>query len=156
VGQTDESRVSQTDLISRCAVREDAGGVPDASPHAGIVIAISRSHGIGCFPSPTRPGAHITKLNCPHDRVLDKLNPCLGCGKPHSAHRGGKCPASASVRAVRSSSHLRHADGRGGNRFGGPERFTIRYVHPTQAHQDKAMEIYDRLNEDRQTPGAAQ
>jgi hypothetical protein len=28
-------------------------------------------------------------------------------------------------------------------------RITMRYVHPTQKHQNDAMEIYDKLNEAR-------
>ena len=35
-------------------------------------------------------------------------------------------------------------------------RVTMRYVHPTQTYQDKAMEIYDRLNEERRVRESVQ
>jgi integrase len=44
------------------------------------------------FPSPRRPGEPITKLNGPHDRTLERLNPCAVCGALKGEHPMGSCP----------------------------------------------------------------
>lgn len=121
------------------------------------------THGPWIFPSPTKRGSHITKLNCPHDRALAWLNPCQQCGKLEAQHPAEKCArwiepltpllfvlydlrhtfatrmVEAGVDLVALKQILGHSD----------IRVTMRYVHPTQAHQDAAMAIYDKLNEDR-------
>jgi integrase len=135
-----------------------------------ILASQMGSAGPWVFPSQKRPGAHITKLNCPHDRVLEKLNPCLACGRPSGAHRTSKCASfrgaekpllfvlydlrhtfatrmvEAGIDLVALKDILGHSD----------IRVTMRYVHPSQAHQDKAMEVYDRLNEERRASGTVQ
>lgn len=124
---------------------------------------IVESYGPWVFPSPTKPGAHIVKLNGSHDRVLDKLNPCRQCGQRETQHPTKKCPefilpdppllfvlydlrhtfatrmVEAGVDLVTLKQILGHSD----------IRVTMRYVHPTQAHQDAAMTMYDKLNEQR-------
>jgi len=127
-------------------------------------------HGQWIFPSPKKKGRHITKLNCPHDRVLEKLNGCRQCGERESSHPTEKCAAfvaserpllfvlydlrhtfatrmvEAGVDLVALKQILGHSD----------IRVTMRYVHPTQAHQDAAMAIYDKLNEERRAAETVQ
>jgi integrase len=108
------------------------------------------------FPSPKRAGEHITKLNCPHDRVIGNLNPCRSCGERESRHPTRKCLVFAApektvsfvlydlrhtfaTRMIEAGVDLSalkeimgHAD----------IRVTQRYVHPSQQHQDRAMDLY--------------
>jgi integrase len=115
------------------------------------------SAGPWVFPSEKRPGAHICKLNCAHDRVLAKSQVCE-CGKTLLAHRAGNGCASfrrvaglnlvlydlrhtfatrmiaAGVDVMTLKEIMGHSD----------IRTTQRYVHPSQARQDEAMAMYER------------
>ena len=128
------------------------------------------SHGPWIFPSSKRPGAHITKLNCPHDRVLDRLNPCRICGKRESEHPVDGCSQYATpndpllfvLYDLRHTFATRMVEAGVGlvalKDILGHEniRVTMRYVHLTQAHQDSAMAVYDKLNEERRAKEVVQ
>ncbi len=115
------------------------------------------------FPSPKKPGAHIAKLNCPHDRLIEKLNPCRKCGKSAGKHPTDICDGfCAPERALYFVLYdLRHTFATRMVEAGvdlvalkdilGHEniRITMRYVHLSQERQNDAMAVYDKLNEDR-------
>jgi len=102
-----------------------------------ILAAQMDSPGPWIFPSPRKPGAHITKLNCPHDRV------CRRIGIPFVLydlrHTFATRLAQAGVDGFAIAAILGHSS----------TRVLSRYIHPTQAHQDAAMAILDRINERR-------
>ncbi len=139
-----------------------------------ILAGLMNSHGPWVFPSPKKKGAHIAKLNCPHGRVLELLNPCARCGQIQTlhpvVHPVDKCAeyvapqpqlrfvlydlrhtfatrmVEAGIDLVSLKEILGHSD----------IRVTMRYVHPTQVHQDAAMAIYDKLNEERRAAEVVQ
>lgn len=90
------------------------------------------SPGPWIFPSSRRLGSHITKLNCPHDRALErlKMNFVLYDLRHTFATRfiegGGDVPALKEI--------LGHKD----------IRTTMRYVHPSQQYIDDAMGKFER------------
>ena len=88
------------------------------------------SAGPWVFPSTKIPGRHITKLNCPHDRVLRKTG--LNFVLYDLRHTFGTRMVEAGVDLATLKSIMGHTD----------IRVTQRYVHPSQAHQDQAMDIY--------------
>jgi site-specific recombinase XerD len=126
-----------------------------------ILAAQMQTAGLWVFPSPKKLGAHISKLNCPHDRVLERLNPCRLCGVPTRKHPTDKC-----AEFVRPGAplyfvlyDLRHTFATRMVEAGvdlvalkdilGHEKITVtmRYVHLSQQRQDNAMTQYDLLNE---------
>jgi integrase len=128
-----------------------------------ILAAQMQTPGPWIFPSPKKPGAPIQKLNCPHARLLDKLNPCRKCGERASSHPQENCSeftvpdrplyfvlydlrhtfatrmVEAGIDLVALKDILGHEN----------IRITMRYVHLSQKRQDDAMGIYDKLNEER-------
>jgi integrase len=131
---------------------------------ARSLIASQISESPWLFPSPKKPGKPITKLNCPHDRVLDKLNLCRICSQPASRH-----PVKDKCTEFQTPERnlyfvlydLRHTFATRMVEAGvdlvalkdilGQEniRVTMRYVHLSQGRKDEAMAIYDQLNEER-------
>lgn len=91
------------------------------------------------FPSPRKPGAHIVKLHCAHDRVC--LKTAIQFVLYDLRHTFATRMVEAGVDIVALKEILGHEN----------IRITMRYVHPSQAHQDSAMVIYDRLNEERRS-----
>ncbi len=100
-----------------------------------ILASRMASDGPWVFPSYRKPGQHIKKLNGPHDRV------CEAIGLPFVLydlrHTFATRMVEAGVDLVALKEILGHAT----------IRVTMRYVHPSQAHQDQAMAKYDELNE---------
>lgn len=99
-----------------------------------ILEAQMMTDGPWVFPSDRRPGRHITKLNCPHDRVCEKTK--LSFVLYDLRHTFATRMSAAGVDAFALAAILGHAT----------TRVLTRYVHPTQAHQDRAMQVYDELN----------
>jgi integrase len=95
------------------------------------------SHGPWIFPSPKRPGAHITKLKCPHDRVCETTGVQFVLYDLRHTFATRMVEAGIDIMALKEI--LGHSD----------IRVTMRYVHPSQSRQDAAMAIYDKLNEER-------
>jgi integrase len=127
------------------------------------IIAARRASSLWVFASTKRPGHHITKLNCPHDRVLDDLNPCMSCGKAERFHpiRGGclkyvsperriafvlyDLRHTFSTRMIRSKVSIVELSKILGH---STIRITERYVHLAQEDMDSAMGRYQAaLNE---------
>lgn len=114
-----------------------------ASAHGSIEPAISKSGEATSnispwiFPSPKKPGAHIQKLNCPHDRVCRKikLTFCLYDLRHTFATR----MVEAGVDILTLAGIMGHSK----------IAITQRYCHISQAHKDTAMAVYDTLNEQR-------
>jgi len=86
------------------------------------------------FPSPRKPGAHLTKLNAQHDQV------CLDAGVSfvlydlrHTWATRALCDAKIDIATV--AAILGHAS----------LRLVQRYVHPTPEHHVEAMRKYERL-----------
>jgi site-specific recombinase XerD len=106
-----------------------------------------------------KAGTHLTKLNNPHEKVLDTINPCAECGRMKSEHRRGdhaRCRkyrrgavlefvlydlrhtfATRMVEAGCSLPALAAILGHNGLRM------VMRYVHPQQEHKDAAMVRYE-------------
>ena len=107
-----------------------------------------------------KAGSHLTKLNNPHEKVLDTINPCSECGRMKSEHRSDE---QARCRKYRRGSvlefvlyDLRHTFATrmveagcslpalaailGHNGL----RMVMRYVHPQQEHKDAAMVRYEQ------------
>ncbi len=89
------------------------------------------------FPSEKRAGEHITKLNCPHDRVLRKTG--LNFVLYDLRHTFGTRMVEAGVNLGTLKEIMGHTD----------IRVTQRYVHPSQESQDSAMDLYQRRLEQR-------
>jgi integrase len=107
-----------------------------------------------------RIGTHLTKLNNPHEKVLDAVNPCAECGWMKSEHRRdehARCEkyqrgtvlefvlydfrhtfATRMVEAGCSLPALAAILGHSGLRM------VMRYVHPQQEHKDAAMLRYEQ------------
>jgi integrase len=113
-----------------------------------------------------KPGTHISKLNCPHDRVLEDLNPCTKCGRPERAHAKKKAVctvyASPSRRLEFVLYDLRHTFSTRAIRAGisimdlskilghTSIKVTERYVHLSQEDMDSAMSAYNQVLRDQQ------
>lgn len=83
------------------------------------------------FPSSRRPGQHITKLNCPHDRVLAKLR--IKFVLYDFRHTFATRMVEAGIDLATLKDVMGHTD----------IRTTMRYVHVTREHQDRAMEKFE-------------
>jgi len=107
--------------------------------HESLSILAGQMSTLGpwVFPSPGNPERHITKLNCPHDRVCRRIG--FGFVLYDLRHTFATRIAAAGVDAFALAAILGH----------GSTRILTRYVHPTQAHQDAAMALYDARNEQR-------
>ena len=122
----------------------------------GIIARRIGTVGPWVFPSPKSPERHLSKLNCPHDRALEKLNACRDCGKPEGAHPATKCGTyrSPAVKVLFVLYDLRHTFGTRMVASGcdlatlkaimghTDIRITQRYVHPTREEQFTAMQRY--------------
>jgi integrase len=121
------------------------------------IVAGRRRASWWVFPSDKRIGHHITKLNCPHDRVVDDLNPCMACGKSerfHPVRRGCLKYVSPERRVAFVLYDLRHTFATRLIRAGvsivelskilghSTIRITERYVHLAQEDMDRAMTKY--------------
>ncbi len=95
------------------------------------------SPGPWIFPSSRRPGKPITKLNGPHDSVCLKIGIEFVIYDLRHTFATRMIEAGATEWAV--AAILGHSS----------TRVLHRYVHPSQEHQDAAMEVYDGLNEAR-------
>ncbi|MFN0166716.1 MAG: tyrosine-type recombinase/integrase [Bryobacteraceae bacterium] len=110
---------------------------------ATSVPAWSRGRSPWVFPSPRKPGAPITKLNNPHNRVCKEAG--LFCVIYDFRHTFATRLAATGVDAFAIAAILGHAS----------VRLVSRYVHPQQAQMDSAMRVYDQRNEERrQNDGA--
>ncbi|HLG97236.1 MAG TPA: site-specific integrase [Bryobacteraceae bacterium] len=89
------------------------------------------SDGRWVFPSQRRSGDHITKLNGPHNRVCEATG--LSFVLYDLRHTFATRLAQAGVDAFTIAAILGHSS----------TRVLHRYIHPTQAHQDAAMTLYD-------------
>lgn len=103
-----------------------------------------------------KPGAHLTKLNNSHEKVLHEINPCAKCGRMKSEHNDTSCAykrggaiefvlydfrhtfATRMVEAGCSLPALAAILGHSGLRM------VMRYVHPQQEHKDAAMVRYEQ------------
>lgn len=124
------------------------------------------------FPSPVKIGECITKLNGPHDKLIERLNPCRACGRVESVHakRPEKC--AEYVRPERALSFvlydLRHTFATRMIRAGvqitelmkilghTSIKVTERYVHLAQEDMDRAMDQYQAALDAREIRGAVQ
>lgn len=102
-----------------------------------LIAGQMTSPGPWVFPSPRKPGAHIVKLHGSHDRVCERTK--LQFVLYDLRHTFATRMAEAGVDLVALKEILGHES----------IRITMRYVHPAQAHQDSAMELYNKLNEER-------
>ena len=84
------------------------------------------------FGSPKNAGRHITKLNCPHDRVLAKTGLSFVLYDLRHTFATRMIEAGADLPTLKSI--LGHTD----------VRTTMRYVHLTQPHQDAATVLYEK------------
>lgn len=96
-----------------------------------ILAARMTPDGPWVFPSDKKPGHHITKLNCPHDRVCEKTG--LSFVLYDFRHTFATRLAQAGVDAFTIAAILGHSS----------TRVLNRYIHPTQEHQDAAMRLYE-------------
>jgi len=103
----------------------------------GILARRQSTLGPWLFPSPRAPERHITKLNCAHDRACEKTG--IQFVMYDLRHTFATRMIEAGIDLPTLKDILGHTD----------IRTTMRYVHPTQARQDDAMAIYDKLNEAR-------
>ncbi len=83
------------------------------------------------FPSTRRPGQHITKLNCPHDRALTKLGMNFVLYDLRHTFATRMIEAGIDLPTLRDI--MGHKD----------IRTTMRYVHVTKEHQLRAMEKFE-------------
>jgi integrase len=90
------------------------------------------SPGPWIFPSSRRKGEHITKLNCPHDRAVAKLQ--MSFVMYDLRH-------TFATRQVEAGTDLPTLKGIMGHK---DIRVTQKYVHPSQDHQDKAMQTFEQ------------
>jgi len=90
------------------------------------------SEGPWIFPSSRRPGAHITKLNCPHDRAMARLG--MNWVLYDLRH-------TFATRFIESGGDLATLKDIMGHR---DIRTTMRYVHVSQHHQFQAMEHFEK------------
>ena len=102
---------------------------------ASILAGQMQTHSKWAFPSDKIPGRHITKLNCPHDRVCAKIK--LPFVLYDLRHTFATRLAEAGVDSFAIAAILGHSS----------NRVLHRYVHPTQHHQDAAMALIDARNE---------
>ena len=95
------------------------------------------------FPSTRRPGKHITKLNCPHDRALAKLD--MNFVLYDLRHTFATRMIEAGIELPTLKDIMGHKD----------IRTTMRYVHVTREHQHRAMEKFEaeRLRIEKQFEG---
>lgn len=100
------------------------------------------------FASTKKPGRCITKLNCPHDRVMIALK--LGVGRRFVLY---DLRHTFATRMVEAGVGLETLKGILGHEN---VRITMRYVHVSQAHQNDAMSVYDKLNEERRAKEVVQ
>lgn len=107
-----------------------------------ILAAQMATAGPWVFPSPRKPGAHITKLNGPHDRVCQRIG--LEFVLYDLRHTFATRLAEAGVDGFAIAAILGHSS----------TRVLSRYIHPTQAHQDAAMTLFDQANESRRLRSA--
>jgi integrase len=84
------------------------------------------------FPSRKRPGQHITKLNCPHDRAMAKLG--MNWVLYDLRHTFATRMIEAGVDLPTLKDIMGHTD----------IRTTQKYVHPTRDHQFRAMDLYEQ------------
>lgn len=103
----------------------------------GILARRQSTLGPWLFPSPRGPERHIKKLNCTHDRACEKTG--IQFVLYDLRHTFATRMIEAGIDLATLKDILGHTD----------IRTTMRYVHPTQARQDDAMAIYDKLNEAR-------
>ena len=83
------------------------------------------------FPSTRRPGQHITKLNCPHDRALTRLGMSFVLYDLRHTFATRMIEAGVDLPTLRDI--MGHKD----------IRTTMRYVHVTKEHQHRAMEKFE-------------
>jgi integrase len=90
------------------------------------------SPGSWLFPSSRRMGAHITKLNCPHDRALKRLGMSFVIYDLRHTFATRFIEAGGDVAVLKDI--MGHKD----------LRTTMRYVHLSQEHQFAAMEKFEQ------------
>ncbi|MGI8958539.1 MAG: tyrosine-type recombinase/integrase [Bryobacteraceae bacterium] len=127
--------------VGKSKTRKGRGRILKLTTESWQILARRMSSpGPWIFPSNRREGAHITKLNCPHDRALEKL-------KMHFVFYDLR--HTFATRFIESGGHVIVLKDLLGHR---DISTTMCYVHISQEHQFEAMEKFEkaRLAADKQ------